>query len=241
MLNITGFISFPNIFTPRVRKRNDGTVLNSDPVYSCELLIPNNDPQLPTLIKTQEDLINANLTSDKQVRDCRRALVPYHEKHEGTGHYRSELKDYYVLALSSSEEDKPPVLDRNHQPVVDKSVVYPGKQVVVACNITYYAKGNGGIGGWLNGVMVLDGEIPCGRLDNKPNVEDMFSQYTGGATATTPASAPAPAPAPTPAAAPPPVPNAAPQLTEKAAGTPYQAFIDNGWTDEQLRAEGYLV
>ena len=39
---------------------------------------------------------------------------------------------------------------------------------------------------------------------------------------------------------PPPVP-ARPQMTAKAAGQPYQTFKDAGWTDEQLRANGYMV
>lgn len=53
----------------------------------------------------------------------------------------------------------------------------------------------------------------------------------GAAPAPTP-----PAPAPAPAAAP-----AGPQMTAKANGTPYQAFITAGWTDANLRANGYMV
>lgn len=51
-----------------------------------------------------------------------------------------------------------------------------------------------------------------------------------------PASAPEPytgyAEAPAPAA---------PQMTPKANGVTYEAFIAKGWTDEQLRAQGYIV
>lgn len=51
----------------------------------------------------------------------------------------------------------------------------------------------------------------------------------------------APAPAPT---APPPAPPAAPAgpvMTAKAAGVPYAAFLAQGWTDETLRANGYIA
>lgn len=51
-----------------------------------------------------------------------------------------------------------------------------------------------------------------------------------------PPAAPAPpAPAPAPAAP------AAPQMTAKAGNTPYHAFIQGGWTDATLRANGYMV
>jgi hypothetical protein len=39
----------------------------------------------------------------------------------------------------------------------------------------------------------------------------------------------------------PPAPPAGPQMTAKAAGAPYLAFIAQGWTDEMLRAQGYMV
>jgi hypothetical protein len=77
----------------------------------------------------------------------------------------------------------------------------------------------------------------------------------------TPAAPAAPAPAPVPvvpsatfippapagAAPPPPAAPAAPpapvgpQMTPKAAGMSYDAFRSKGWTDEQLRANGYMV
>jgi hypothetical protein len=59
------------------------------------------------------------------------------------------------------------------------------------------------------------------------------ASYTGYMQAPAP-SAPTP-PAPTPA--PPP---AGPVMTAKAAGATYEAFRAQGWTDDQMRAQGYL-
>lgn len=53
-----------------------------------------------------------------------------------------------------------------------------------------------------------------------------------------PAAPAAPAALPTPPAPPAAV---GPQMTAKAAGQTYAAFIAAGWTDAQLRAEGYLI
>jgi hypothetical protein len=46
---------------------------------------------------------------------------------------------------------------------------------------------------------------------------------------------------PPPAGAAPPAPPSGPQMTAKAAGMTYPAFIAAGWTDATLRANGYMV
>jgi hypothetical protein len=52
----------------------------------------------------------------------------------------------------------------------------------------------------------------------------------------------APAPAPAPAAPPPaPAAPAGPQMTPKAQGIPYSEYIKSGWSDAQLRSEGYML
>lgn len=56
--------------------------------------------------------------------------------------------------------------------------------------------------------------------------------YTGYAEAPAPAPAPeAPAPAPAPSG---------PVMTPKAAGVSYEAFKAKGWTDDQLKTQGYM-
>ena len=56
---------------------------------------------------------------------------------------------------------------------------------------------------------------------------------------TTPAIAPPPAPVP------PPAPYVqildVPKMTEKANGVPYNAYVAQGWTDDMLRAQGYML
>ena len=39
----------------------------------------------------------------------------------------------------------------------------------------------------------------------------------------------------------PPAATAQPTMTAKAGGAPYESFITQGWTDDQLRANGYIV
>lgn len=106
----------------------------------------------------------------------------------------------------------------------------------------------------------LDGtQMGFGQAPMPAGVQSAPSGGFQGASAPTPAPAPmapppavpsvatpapAPAPAPTPMA-PPPAPEVlaaptGPVMTAKAAGQPYEAFIAAGWTDEQLKANGYM-
>lgn len=95
------------------------------------------------------------------------------------------------------------------------------------------------------------GPLPAGASMVPPGV----SSLPVPAPVATPLPVPAQVATPLPAAAPLPVPNpaflqvpaipvappAAPVLTTKANGVPYAEFIKAGWTDEQLRANGYLA
>lgn len=63
-----------------------------------------------------------------------------------------------------------------------------------------------------------------------------------------PASIPSPPAAAPPSSAPPPFPDymvppapSARQMTPKAAGAPYESFIQQGWTDDALIAHGYMI
>lgn len=91
--------------------------------------------------------------------------------------------------------------------------------------------------------------LPAGPVV-APSLPGMSNAQAPVLPATTFPSSPAPvAVAPNPAflagpavAAPPPVPVvAAPQMTAAAGGATYEQFKANGWTDEAMRASGYLV
>lgn len=95
-----------------------------------------------------------------------------------------------------------------------------------------------------------DGEIVSA---NQPSPSEAFGAAPVGAPVPTvaapAASAPAPAPTASPSEAPAPepytgyaeVPAPGPVMTPKANGVTYEAFIAKGWTDEQLKAQGYMA
>lgn len=160
----------------------------------------------------------------------------YDERYKDKDYYDPRFAGSYVLSCSAPEGSFSPqqhVIDSNMQPIMDPAQVYAGAVAWVNVGISKYSKGTGGIGCWLNGVLITDEEPPMGRLDNKPTVEQMFSSVA--ATPTTPrAVTPPPAPA---------TPPLAPSLvmTPKANGATYDQFISRGWTDTMLIEQGYAT
>jgi len=226
MATIKGIISFPAIFTPKMAKGA------SEEKYGCTVLIPPTDPQVAGLLAEVEAAKGNSFPSGYTGSDECFAL--YDTKYAGKDYYDPRFTGWYVFSCSAKADDRPAVVDANRQPVIDPSKVYSGMVAYVSAGISGYTKGKGGIGGWLNGVMITDEEPTMGRLDGKPSVDQMFASAPGG---TAPQAAAPSAPVP-------PAPNAAPAeaalvMTDKAAGVTLEAYLATpGWTEQMLLDQG---
>jgi hypothetical protein len=230
MATIKGILSFPSLFQAKVAKGA------TEAKFSCTVLLPPTDPQVATL---QAEVYAAKANSfPSGYTGADECFQPYDTKYAGKDYYDPRFSGWWVFSCTAKEDDRPAVVDINRMPIVDPAKVFSGMVAYVSAGISGYTKGKGGIGGWLNGVIVTDEEPTMGRLDGKPSVDQMFSQVPGGD-----GSAPA-APAPTPAAPVPPVPNAAPQpaklqMTAKANGVTLEQYLATpGWTEEMLIEQG---
>lgn len=233
MATYKGILSFPTLFTPKVAK--GGT----EPKFSCVILMPANDPQVAG-IQAEIAAAKAN-TFPSGYTGADECFGLYDEKYAGKEYYDPRFAGWYALSCSAKQDDKPDVVDMSHQPLVDGNKACSGAVAYINMNISGYVKGKGGIGGWLNGVMVTDEDMPFGRLDGRPSVEQMFAGVgQAPVTAQTPAAPSTPPAAPsTPPAAP-----VAPALvaTEKANGATVEAMLAwEGWTEELLIQHGYVI
>ena len=221
MAVIYGIASFPNVFTPKVAKGGN------DAKYSIAVLIPPNDPQINTLT-TEVNTAKANAFPNGYTGtdEC---FGPYDTKFQGKDYYDPRFSGWYVFTCNAKETDKPAVVNMQHEQILDPGELRAGMKVHVSAGISGYTKGRGGIGGWLNGVMVTGEMGEMGDLSGKPSVEQMFAGIGTPAPAVPPA-----APAPAPAAP------AGPTMTPAAEYT-YEQYIASGWTDEQLRVHGLMV
>lgn len=232
-----GIISFPTVFTPKVAQGA------TDPKFGLTLLIPPNDPQVAVINAEVEAAKLAAFPNGYTGQD--ECMTLYDEKYAGKSYYDARFSGWWAFSCSAKANDKPSVVDVNIQPIIDPSAVYSGQMANVHAGISGYTKGRGGIGGWLNGVQILDEEPPMGRLDGKPSVEAMFGAAATAAATTPPAPAttpPAPATPPPPPPAPP-APATPPALvmTPAANGATYEAMIAAGWTDESLISNGMAI
>ena len=149
----------------------------------------------------------------------------------------------------------------------DGQVELPAEKFVTGFYVQVYAgvQGNGQVppntpGLFLNPIAVAlagEGEVIASDVDT--TAVGFGGALPVGATPVTPAVAafaPAPAaaapvaitpnaafmtPPPPAAVVPPPAAAPVPQMTAKAGGATYEAFIQQGWTPDAMRAQGYLV
>lgn len=167
-MKIKGILSFPTLFKAKVAQGAN------EAKYSCSILIHKEDPQIETLKKTVEE-IKANTFPSGFPKKGNVCFDAYKDKYGDKDYYDPKFEDYYIFSCTAKENDKPIVVDSSLQPILDPAEVYPGQVAYVNAGISGYTKGTGGVGGWLNGVMVTDEEPPFGRLDGKPTVDQMFA------------------------------------------------------------------
>ena len=225
MATIKGIISFPAIFTPKTPKGS------TEEKYGCSVLIAPGDPQIAVL-QAEVNAAKAN-SFPSGYNGSDECFAPYDTKYAGKDYYDPRFTGWYVFSCSAKADDRPAVVDANRMPVVDPSKVYSGMVAYVSAGISGYTKGKGGIGGWLNGVMITDEEPTMGRLDGKPSVDQMFASAPGGSAPQ--AAAPVP-PAPNAPQAPA---EAALVMTAAANGVTLEAYLATpGWTEQMLLDQG---
>lgn len=243
MPTIKGVLSFPALFTPKVAQGA------TEAKYGVSILLPPTDPQLPAL-QAEVEAAKANTFPSGMPPTAEvPALAQYDTKYAGKDYYDPRFTGWWVVSCSAKADDKPAVVDMNHDPIIDAGQVCSGAIAHVNLGISGYKKGKGGVGGWLNGVMATGELCEFGRLDGKPSVDQMFANVGAPPVAATPppappvAATPPPAPpAPPVAATPPPAPPAPQyQMTAAAGGQTREAMIAVGWTDETLISNGMML
>ena len=241
---VKGILSYPHLFQARAIQQGQ------DPKFSCSVLVLKTDPMLAQVQQILETEKANGFPSG----------FPPNGKvflKDGAVEYPQDPKmhNYMIISGSAKADQKPVTVDANMQPVMDPAIVYPGAEAWVQFNsFVYDMQLSKGVGAGLNGVMLTGEEGVLGRLDNRPTAEQMFADVVTGAA---PVAAPvpaapqapvAPAPVAPPAAPVPPAPQApaAPAtgqlvMTAAANGATYQQYVEAGYTDEMMIAQGVAI
>lgn len=212
----------------------------SNPRFSLTMLF---HPQDPEFVKLKAEY-------DAAVRDAFPSGVPlgkdvclslYDDKFRGKEYYDVRFTGYWVFSCNAKEEDRPTICDQSYTPVVDPGAesMVPGHIVWVNAGISGFTKGKGGMGGWLNGIMVTGQMGPHGLLSNKPSAESMFADINASPAGQAAAAAvPSPPVPPAPGV---PAPPAGKVMTPAANGATYESHVAAGWSDVQMIEAGLLT
>lgn len=152
-------LSYVHLFDPWAQDEDQ------DEKYSCVLLIPKEDKEtLDRLKKAQQNALEngkEKAFGGKIPSDWKSTLRD--------GDERDDLEDNpaYVghMYMSVSSNQRPGVVDRNLDPIMDKAAVYSGCYANVSLNAyAYNTKGNKGVTFFLRNVQFLKDGEPLGNV-----------------------------------------------------------------------------
>lgn len=159
--------SYVNVFSP---KKND---LSGNEEYSLMLLIPKSDKETIDSLKAAiKDAVGRKWGDKRPPNNLRFPLRDGDEEKDGVEPYTG----CYFMNVKS--KDKPGIVDRNLQPVIEPSEFQSGDYCRVSINsFAYDRSGNRGISFGLNNIQVLAKGEPLG---GKSRPEDDFSSWDDG-------------------------------------------------------------
>ena len=171
---ITGRVrlSFVNVFEPKA------PVEGGDAKYSVTLLIPKSDTATAAKIKAAMAEARENFCRKNGANAL--PAKPITTLHDGDGQrpngeeFGPECKGHYVITVSSKQ--KPVIVDRNGQAILDSTEVYSGCYGRAAINFYGYSKaGKKGISAGLLSIQKLaDGE-PFGTVGSADDFNDGYT------------------------------------------------------------------
>lgn len=159
-------LSYANVWVPKAVQEGQ------EPKYSVALLIPKQDKVTIEKFKKAIALatengkplwggkVPPNLKNPMRDGDVERPDDPVYKGH---------------MFVNASSSNPPDIVDRNRDPIIDKSLCYSGCYARVSVNMFAFNKaGNRGIGAGLNNIQVVaDGP----RLGGKASAEEDFDVY----------------------------------------------------------------
>lgn len=238
--------------------RNPETRQSGSISYNVSVLIALNTPEYAELDAMAARQLQSGVF---------RGVMPPNGRHPLTGttakpkipepaKFGAQFSNHISIAAGTSR-GIPTIVDINGAPMAIMQagpMLYPGCIVSVLVDTWEYDNKEKGVAFGLQGLQIIDATAPKLAVAGGMSADDVTNAFSGqGAPIQTPtavvpnttitpsmaAAAPAPgtvAPAPEFNAGPTPK-----QMTAKADGVSYEAFIAKGWTDDALIAQGYMV
>lgn len=176
-------VSYPSIFVPKA-------IRGGEPKYNITLMFDKGDKEQMICLEKLRDSVQGVL-EEKWPDKNRRPGIPV------MGHSRSCIKDgntarnqedillleenpeyegHYIIRVN--DKNKPAVMDREMEVIIDTSIIYGGCYCKVNVNAyAYDSGGNRGVTFGLNGVQFIKDGDSFG--EGRPKVENMFEAESG--------------------------------------------------------------
>ncbi|UDL89821.1 DUF2815 family protein [Mesorhizobium sp. PAMC28654] len=159
-------LSFPELFTPKQGTDDDGNP-SGKPKYSSAILFPAG-ADLSVLEKEIDAVIKAEFPG-KTRKSLRVGL-----RDQGEKDYEGYEDGAFFLNCSSLK--RPPVVDRENQPVTEEDEAFPGVRAIVTIRVYAFKPKKGdkfapGIGFGLQAALLLGGGERMGGAPANPNEE----------------------------------------------------------------------
>jgi hypothetical protein len=208
--------------------------------FFCAIAIPKNDPGYPALLAQIQQVAQNGFPGGQfnQPSFAWKILDGDSPEHKD----KTGFPGHHVLKLSNGFS--PELYTRNGESrITDPKQLKRGDYI--RAYITIKANGSDTRPGIYLNMSMIELVGHGEEIISGPPASEVF----GGSPAPLPSEASATPVAGPPVATPPTAPPVAPAhdflnpkvMTQKANGVPYEAFIAQGWTEEQLKTEGYLA
>lgn len=164
-------LSFPNLFTPRARKEGQ------EKKYSALLLIPKSDKETFKKLKAAESAAAEEGKSKLFGGRIPKFDSIIHDGDESDLELYPEQAGHWYMNVSTSERYRPGIVDKNRQPVLDQSEVYPGVYARVSLDAyPYSGDQKKGVTFGLGNVQVLGyGDNLAGGIKAEDEFDDDFT------------------------------------------------------------------
>jgi hypothetical protein len=144
-------LSFPHLFEPRSTNPNDA------PKYSTMVLIPKSDKETLAKLRAAEAEAAAEAKAWGN-RAPKKWDSVIHDGDEDDLERYPEREGHWHFSTRSSADYKPGVVDKNVEPILDRSEVYSGVYARVSVTaFTFDFQGKKGVSFGLNNVQILGG------------------------------------------------------------------------------------
>lgn len=172
-----GTARYVSLLTPRARKDDKGQA-KGEPKYQITLIFGENAGIRPMEKAAEAVALEAFGPKWKQLREKGKIRWPFRDNSDRVDDDDNPIPGFEEegVHVGFKSKDKPGIVDRDAEPIMDKAEIYDGMQARVSCRPFAYDNESKGVSFFLINVQKMD---DGDRLSGDPSAEDDFQPAKG--------------------------------------------------------------